>query len=73
MVMLRVAGGRTDQLILVLQLIQRGTRLVCELGQEIVTEGMVNALVEDVKSSKEDGHRGSDDGENFDFEGNLND
>ena len=58
-------------MILALQLIAQGTRLVRELEQEITAEGMVDALVEDVESSEEDGRRGSDDGEDFDFEGNL--
>jgi len=46
----------------------QGTRLVRQLEEEVFAERMVDSLVE---SSKEDGRRGSDDGEDFDFEGNL--
>jgi len=65
----RIAGSRTDQLVQALQLIVQGTRLVRGLEEEVATEVMVDSLVE---SPKEDGRRGSDDGEDFDFEGNLN-
>ena len=67
-VMRRIVGSRTDRLVLALQLIAQGTRLVCVLQEEVSAEGMVDSLVE---SSEEDGRRGSDDGEDFDFEGNL--
>ena len=69
-VMRRIAGSRTDRLVLALQLIVQGTRLVRGLKEEITAERMVDSLVE---SSEEDGRRGSDDGEDFDFEGNLDD
>ena len=67
--MRRIAGSRTDQLVLALRLIVQGTRLVCGLEEEISAERMVDSLVE---LSEEDGRWGSDDGEDFDFEGNLN-
>ena len=67
-VMRRIVGSRTDRLVLALQLIAQGTRLVRVLEEEVSVEGMVDSWVE---SSKEDGRRGSDDGEDFDFEGNL--
>ena len=66
-VMRRIVGSRTNRLVLALQLIAQGTRLVRVLN-EVSAEGMVDSLVE---SSDEDGRRGSDDGEDFDFEGNL--
>ena len=64
-VMRRIVGSRTDCLVLALQLIAQGTRLVRVLEEEVFAEGMVDSLVE---SSEEDGRRGSDDGEDFDFE-----
>jgi len=67
-VMRRIAGSRTDRLVLVLQLIVQGTRLVRQLEEEVAVERVVDSLVE---SSEEDGRRGSDDGEDFDFKGNL--
>jgi len=66
--MRRIAGSRTDRLVLALQLIVQGTRLVRQLEEEVAAEGMVDSLVE---LSEEDGRRGSNDGEDFDFEGNL--
>jgi len=50
----------------------QGCDLVRQLQQELDAEGMVNSLVEEeVVLSEEDGRRGSNDGEDFDFEGNL--
>ena len=66
--MRRIAGSQTDRLVLALQLIVQGTRLVRQLEEEVAAEGMVDSLVE---LSEEDGHRGSNDREDFDFEGNL--
>jgi len=66
--MRRIVGSRTNHLVLALQLIAQGTRLVRVLKEEVSAEGMVDSLVE---SSEEDERRGSDDGEDFDFEGNL--
>jgi len=66
--MRRIVGSWTDRLVLALQLIAQGTRLVRVLEEEVSAEGMVDSWVE---SSKEDERRGSDDGEDFDFEGNL--
>jgi len=66
--MRRIVGSRTDRLVLALQLIAQGTRLVRALNEEVSAEGMVDSLVE---SSEEDERWGSDDGEDFDFEGNL--
>jgi len=51
-----------------LQLIAQGTRLIRVLNEQVSAEGMVDSFVE---SSEEDERRGSDDGEDFDFEGNL--
>ena len=68
-VMRQIVGSRTDRLVLALQLIAQGTRLVRVLEEEVSAEGMVDSLVE---SSEEDERRGSNDGEDFDFEGNLN-
>jgi len=65
----RIVGSRTDWLILALQLMAQGTRLVWVLEEELVAERMVDSLVE---SSEESGLPGSDNGEDFDFEGNLN-
>jgi len=67
-VMRWIVGSRTDRLVLALQLIAQGTRLFRVLEEEVSAEGMVDSLAE---SSEEDERRGSDDREDFDFEGNL--